>query len=85
MGIPSGQHPEICRGIIHTEPNAIRQTAQHGVGRAMLLHRPCAKLRRNLDISRLDELASCCLPRPALFCRKTKVFSLGCGSKAFTC
>lgn len=30
MAIPSGQRPELCRGV-HAEQNAITQAAQHGV------------------------------------------------------
>jgi len=70
LGIPSGQRPELCRGL-HAEQNAIVQAALHGVSvRGAVLYctnQPCvicAKMLINAAVKRIvyeveypDELA----------------------------
>jgi dCMP deaminase len=70
LGIPSGERPELCRGV-HAEQNAIIQAALHGVstkGATLYVNASpcvmCAKMLINAGVKRIvyeeeypDELA----------------------------
>jgi len=84
-GIPSGERPELCRGV-HAEQNAIIQGARHGVilqgATAYVTIQPCSictKMLINAGIEEIiyegdfpDELSLQLLKEAGVFCHRHK-------------